>query len=355
MFDNINHIKLQVFLLIWGKNMADNKDIMDDNDFEKLLNDFINGDSVEEYSSNSDKNNIDAKKRQTEQQASSMLANDLLDADEKTFSKNYEYSEPKNAEDSPQTNDYDENQDLFAQAKSEYEEQEAEPMLGSDESELAQAFVNFSSSINNLSKAKLQKEFIPNFKIEILYPNYKPSSGLILSDDMVNGWLLLCKMYPQDVGTFPLKSTDEQFLNFAEKLSNQDLQLAVISYVEIMIDLEACELSYMAKLLRYQEKHIKKILYEEYLARKERQRKFVDAISAKNFPIDAELLVTNYFRVAQKDVDGAFKALTTNPAIFAPIDFKKLKPRFFGLIKVPPRDGIKMNIKIGNYLKSLKV
>ena len=196
---------------------------------------------------------------------------------------------------------------------------------------------------------------MPKFKSEMLYPNYKPSTGLILSDDVVDGWLLLCKMFPQDVGTFSMKSTDEQFLNFAEKLNNQDLQLAVISYVEIMIDMEACELSYMAKLLRYQEKHVKKILYEEYLARKERQRKFVAEISKQDFPIDAELLVANYFRVAQKDVDGAFKALTTNPAIFAPIDFKKLKPHFFGLIKVSPRDGIKMNIKIGNFLKGLRV
>ena len=122
-----------------------------------------------------------------------------------------------------------------------------------------------------------------------------------------------------------------------------------------MIDLEACELSYMAKLLRYQERHIKKILYEEYLARKERQQRFVDAVKKKNFPIDAERLISNYFRVAQKDVDGAYTALTTNPAIFAPIDFSKIKPRFFGLVKVTPKDGIRVNLEIGKFMKKLKV
>ena len=313
--------------------MADEKNILDDDDFEKLLNDFINSDPEEE-------NEPSDNKREVEKQAAAAIADDYAQQSEteETYDPGFEETHSE-----------------LAQARQDYDEHESEPMLGTDESELAQAFVNYSSSINNLTKARLQQEFLPKFKIEMLYPNYKPSTGLILSDDVVDGWLLLSKMFPQDVGTFPMKSTDEQFLNFAEKLKDQDLQLAVISYVEIMIDMEACELSYMAKLLRYQEKHVKKILYEEYLARKERQRKFVEAISAQDFPIDADLLVTNYFRVAQKDVDGAFNALTTNPAVFAPIDFKKLKPHFFGLIKVSPRDGIKMNIKIGNFLKNLRV
>ena len=320
--------------------MADEKNIMDDDDFEKLLNDFINSDPETDMQEERPETFDNTNKRKIEKQSAEEIAGDYVSIEET---------------EGTYVTDFEENQSELVQARQDYENKEAEPMLGTDESELAQAFVNYSSSINNLTKSRLQQEFKPKFKIEMLYPNYKPSTGLILSDDVVDGWLLLCKMFPQDIGTFSIKSTDEQFLNFAEKLSNQDLQLAVISYVEIMIDIEACELSYMAKLLRYQEKHVKKILYEEYLARKERQQKFVAEISKQDFPIDAELLVTNYFRVAQKDVDGAFKALTTNPAIFAPIDFKKLKPHFFGLIKVSPRDGIKMNIKIGNFLKNLRV
>ncbi len=322
--------------------MDGDNDILNDDDFEKLLNDFISSDKDLEPDEKEQKKSEIDKKLEVEKRAAAAISEDYVNVSEPDDEKR-------------QNIEFEETQSILAQAKADYEEQENQPMLGTDESELAQAFVNFSSSVNNLCKNRLQLEFRPKFQIDRLYPNYKPSTGLVLSDDLVDGWLYLCKMFPQDVGTFPLKSTDEQFLNFAEKLSNQDLQLAVISYVEIMIDLEACELSYMAKLLRYQEKHVKKILYEEYLARKERQRKFVAEIQKQDFPIDAELLVANYFRVSQKDVDGAFKALTTNPAIFAPIDFKKLKPHFFGLIKVSPRDGIKMNIKIGNFLRNLRV
>ena len=144
-------------------------------------------------------------------------------------------------------------------------------------------------------------------------------------------------------------------MNFAETLHDPDLQLAIISYVEILIDMESCELIYQAKFVKYQERHIKRIMYEEYLARKERQQKFTEALEKKHFPVDAERLISNYFRVAQKDLDGAFQALTTNPAIFSPIDFGKIKPRFFGLIKVSPKDGIRINTEMGNFLKRLKV
>ena len=228
-------------------------------------------------------------------------------------------------------------------------------MLGNDESELAQAFLNFYNSVNKLSMTHLNKPYQCLFEIDDLYPNYKPSIGKILSDDVVAGWVLLTKMFPQEIGNFPLNSSDEAFLNFAEKLTDTDLQLAVISYVEILIDMEGCELTYQAKFLKYQEKQIKRLMYEEYMERKERQRKFTEALAAKNFPVDADKLISNYFRVAQKDVDGAFKALTTNPAIFAPIDFSKIKPRWFGLLKVTPKDGIRVNLEIGNFLKRLKV
>ncbi len=89
--------------------------------------------------------------------------------------------------------------------------------------------------------------------------------------------------------------------------------------------------------------------------RGERARKYVDAIERKKFPINAERLVHGYFKVASKDPEGSFQALTTNPAIFAPIEIDKIKPKFFGLIKPTPRDGLIFNRKIGDFLKKLKV
>ena len=303
------------------------KDILDDeDDFEKLLNNFINTKTDEAEPEDKSENSPFIQLSEEDEEADEQIVNEI-------------------------------DQDLVASLAAGKEaavEQANQPNLGCDESELAQAFINFKTSVNKLSGEKLKRKFECDFEIDDLYPNYKPSVGRILSNDMVNGWLLLAKMYPNDVGNFSPSSSDEEFLNFAEKLTNQDLQLAIISYVEVLIDMESCELSYQAKLIKYRETHIKRIMYEEYLARKERQQRFVEAIKKRNFPIDAERLVSNYFRVAQKDFDGAYKALTTNPAIFAPIDFSKIKPRFFGLIKVTPKDGIRLNIEIGKFLKKLR-
>lgn len=324
--------------------MADN-DILEDDDFEKLLNSFINdaGDD-EPDSSATDENthvsNTPAKNNDTE----------VVDYAAQLS--------PEGQEINATITDEDLDAALVSSlqdAKTEAQESQNQPMLGSDESELAQAFLNFYNSVNKLAGIYLNESYQCSFEIDDLYPNYKPSTGKILSDDVVNGWLLLTKMFPKELGNFPLKSSDEALLNLAENLPNADLQLAVISYVEILIDIESCELSYQAKFIKYQEKHIKRLMYEEYLARKERQRKFTEALAQKNFPVDADRLISNYFRVAQKDVNGAFQALTTNPAIFAPIDFSKIKPRWFGLLKVTPQDGIRINLEIGNFLKRLKV
>ena len=56
--------------------MADDKNIMDDDDFEKLLNDFINGDSTE---GDEQEKSPDNKKRQIEQQAAEIIADDLIE------------------------------------------------------------------------------------------------------------------------------------------------------------------------------------------------------------------------------------------------------------------------------------
>ncbi len=312
--------------------MAEEKDLIEeDDDFENLLNKFINSSITD------DENDFTTQKPSPEEKKNA-LSQAEIDENERIS----------------QEIDNDLQASLNAAREAAIAE-EQQPTLGTEESELAQAFLNYGNSVNRLSLMFLKKPFECQFSIDDLYPNYKPSIGRILSNDLVAGWIILCKIFPNEIGEFPVNSTDEQFLNFAETLKNQDAQLAVISYVEILIDMEGCELTYQTKFLKYREKRIKKIMYEEYLARKERQRRFVEALKAKNFPIDADRLISNYFRVAQKDFDGAYRALTTNPAIFAPIDFKKIKPRFFGLIKVTPNDGIKINIKIGEFLRKLKI
>ncbi len=329
----------------------DNDGFLEDDDFEKLLNSFIN-DKFEEDSSSSQDVHAGAITPDDDEYDGEFDFDEDDDEDENETKLSAEGAQIN----SDMTDELpDELLASLKDAQLQMEEEKNQPTLGSDESELAQAFVNFYTSVNKLCVQKTEKEFVCDFKIDDLYPNYKPSVGRVLANDLANGWILLSKMFPNEIATFPLNSTDEEFLNFAEKQTNSDLQLAVISYVEIMIDMEGCELSYQAKLIRYQEKHIKKIMYEEYMARKERQRKFTQALAERNFPVNADKLISNYFRVAQKDVDGAYRALCINPAIYAPIDFGKIKPRWFGLVKVTPKDGIRINIEIGNFLKKLKV
>ena len=90
------------------------------------------------------------------------------------------------------------------------------------------------------------------------------------------------------------------------------------------------------------------------MRRQERKRRFIEAVQQKNFPIDAERLINNYFKTAAKDAPAAFEVLTTNPAMYAPIENEKIKPRLFGLLKVTPQDGIRENHRIGTFLKKLK-
>lgn len=335
--------------------MANNNDILEDDDFEKLLDSFINDstDDIEEDVDGKVSDRINKLKNPELETQAEETNDDILHDEDMLI--------PLSDEDkaiNKQMTEEDLDQALVSSlqdAKVEAQDVKEQPALGSDESELAQAFLNFYNSVNKLSNSMLKKPYECNFEVDDLYPNYKPSTGQILSNDLVRGWVLLVCMFPNELGKFSPSSSDEEFLNLAEKISNSDLQLAIISYVEILIDIESCELSYQAKLIQHQEKYIKRLMYEEYLARKERQRKFTEALAKKNFPVDADRLISNYFRVAQKDVDGAYKALTTNPAIFAPIDFSKIKPRFFGLLKVTPKDGIRINLEIGNFLKKLKV
>ena len=226
--------------------------------------------------------------------------------------------------------------------------------FGNDESELVQAYKNFIDAVSAIAgQRELQMPeliFVP----ESMIPNYKPSLGKKIVSDTLSLWDILFAAFPEKLSTLNPNSSDEQFLNFAEGLSDQNLQLAIISYVEILIDIENCEISYEEKRLKAQRKRIERALYEEYQKRRERKERFIKAVAEKNFPINAERLINNYFKTASKDAKGAYDVLTTNPSVYAPIENEKIKPRLFGLIKVTPEDGIRENHRIGTYLKKLK-
>ena len=279
----------------------------EEDEFESLLNSFLNSDN---------------------------------DATEETVSEN-EYSEDA---DVPEPN-----------LENNIRAQAAALPLGNDELELAQAYANFTDAVSAISI--MHEVPLPNFSFdpEMLIPNYKPSIGRKIVNDASLCWDVMFQAFPDKLSTLNPLSSDEEFLNFAEGLTDQNLQLAIISYVEILIDIENCEISYEEKRIKAQRKRIERELYEEYQRRRERKQLFIKEIQKRNFPIDAERLITNYFKNSSKDANGAYQALVKNPAIYAPIEVNKIKPRFFGLIKATPKDGIRVNYRLGNFLKHLKV
>ena len=241
-------------------------------------------------------------------------------------------------------------------AKTEQESaSEENSALKAEEFELARAISNFQDGIYSIADKKNLKVPETDYNEEMLRPNYKPSVGKKIAQYMLSCWDVINKADPENMKRLSKSATDEEYLAFAETLTDTDMQLAIISYVEILINLEICEVKYEQKKEIIQKNRIKKELYEEYMELQERKSLFIQKLKEKNFPIDADRLIGNYFRVAQKDPDGSFEALVKNPAMFSPIEFDKIRPKFFGLIKVTPEDGIKANQKIGKFIKNLKV
>jgi len=226
--------------------------------------------------------------------------------------------------------------------------------LNEHEFSLYRAYSNFMYSIDMLCELNNLEAPTHHISEDSLYPHFKPRTGYTLSKDIISGWEIMMHIFPEDMQTIQPDSTDDQLLDFAERCEDENMQLGIISYVETMIELEGCEIDYEARKIKYKRKQLEKLIYEEHQRRIERAKAYISAIKEKSFPVDAERLVNNYFRLSNKDPEGSFKALTTNPATFAPIDFSKMKDSFFGLIKVKPQDGIRINQKLGKFLKKLK-
>ncbi len=229
------------------------------------------------------------------------------------------------------------------------------PELDTNEKALFDAYKNFSNSI--VMMASMNDIPAPNFRLDtsLLIPHYKYKTGSLIASEAISGWEIMLQLHPEELQGLSPDASDEELLDFAERCEDEILQLAIISYVEILIEMEGCEIAIEERRLKAQRRKIEKEIYEEHQRRLERKQRYIEAIKKKDFPIDAERLVTNYFRTAQKDPDGAYQVLINNPAVYAPIDGSRIKPRFFGLIKPTPQDGIRVNREIGDFLKRLKV
>lgn len=228
------------------------------------------------------------------------------------------------------------------------------PVLDEGEKALFEAYKNFSNAI--VMMASMNDAEAPDFRVDasLLSPHYKYRTGSQIADDAVKGWEIMFKVHGSVLAGLNPEASDEELLDFAEHCEDEILQLAVISYVEILIEMEGCEIALEERRLKAKRRKIEREIYEEHQRRIERKQQYIEAIRKKKFPVDAERLVNNYFKTAQKDPDGAYQVLINNPAVYAPIDTSRLQPRFFGLIKPTPQDGIRVNRELGSYLKKIK-
>lgn len=227
--------------------------------------------------------------------------------------------------------------------------------LKPEEKELASVFSKFQDGMGRISQKKNLKLPTTDYKEEQLKPNYKPSIGKKIAQYLLSCWDVISKYDPETMKKLSKDAKDEEYLNFAQSLNDANLSLVIVLYVEILVNLESCEDIYEQKKALLEKNRIKKELYDEYMELQRKKALFIEKLKAKKFPINEEKLIGNYFRAAQKDPMGAFDALVKNPAMFSPIEFEKIHPKFFGLIKVTPEDGIKANQKIGEFIKNLKV
>ena len=188
-------------------------------DFDKLLDDFI-----------------------------TTQLSDLEDSFEDNFDKENNKKNDKNSNKDINDEDLIINEDLleknnFYNEYIQYSHDET-TSLALEEKRLFEAIINLiKSSINCAKEADLD---IDKFYIEIndILPRFNPKRTQNLTKNILQAWNLLIKSQPERLANLPLNASDEQILNYAEKTTNKNLMAALISYVETLIELDACEMDY---------------------------------------------------------------------------------------------------------------
>ena len=354
-----------------NKKQDDNVDL--ETEFEKLLKDFINNEDAQKLDGiiNNPANRdfkIETSRKDEDEEDSDSILDKLINTPLKNVDKSSGLdgflSTPEESggldgflTPAPETSALD---GFISQPS---EKQNVKPIISDglnrelkkEEAELARAIVNFSDGVRYLTAKKKLKLPQTDYTDEMLKPNYKPSIGKKIAQFLIDGWEVLNKYDPESMKKLRKDANDEEFLDFASTLSDTDMQLVIISYIEILINIEICEAKYSEMRDIIRKNKAKKQLYEECKILNEKRIKLIEKLKQQKFPIDVEKLINNYFKAAQKDPEGAFEALTKNPAMYTPIQFDKMKDKFFGLIKITPEDGIKMNRKIGDFIKNLKI
>ena len=148
------------------------------------------------------------------------------------------------------------------------EEQSTIHNLQREERQLYDAYHNFRNAVTAVAqKAELE---VPAFQFTAgqLYPRFRPNRTQKLNQDIFNGWKLLAMAQPIRLSSLPANASDEQILSFAEKTTDENLQNALISYVEILIELDGCEIAYNVRKAKAEKRKIEREIFEEQQRRR---------------------------------------------------------------------------------------
>lgn len=131
-------------------------------------------------------------------------------------------------------------------------------LLGKDESELAQCIVNLTSSYKTICKKNaIEPKEIYSLDSLRLYPYIRISDLVLLRWQGLKGLLSIKDVESAIHDKFlNCLDSDEKLLNVCEEVKDQDLQLFLISFVELNIDIESLEIDSLALLKAYRNKDL---------------------------------------------------------------------------------------------------
>lgn len=125
----------------------------------------------------------------------------------------------------------------------------------------------------------------------------------------------------------------------------------LLDYLAHLVEKERLEiLEEEKKLLADSKASLKEILMIEAKEKKV-VTQFAEKIKKEGFKVDATLLVSNYLKMMRQDPAEAWRVLTTNPALFAPILVKDAK----GKVCMTPDRARDENVRLAKFLKQLKL
>ena len=126
------------------------------------------------------------------------------------------------------------------------------------------------------------------------------------------------------------------------------------AYLDLMIDIDIYKKKIELKEIKNKARQIINSVKNTEKQIAALKKRFVAAIERKRFPVDAKKLVDNYFTLAQKDAEQAYKTLITNPLYFSPIQLERMPKKFFGMSKPSAQDAMDVNKQLAAFLKKLK-